>query len=65
MFARIPDAIIQNIYDKKPRRTGAWVLSETGWFYTARPETYRQGFGSEKELSLPFWKTPDHMKIED
>jgi hypothetical protein len=63
MFAQIPDATIQNIYETKPRRTGAWVLNETGWFYTARPETYRQE--SEEKLSLPFWKTPDHMQIED
>jgi len=61
----LPNGIEKNIYSPKPYRTGAWVLRELGWFYTARPEIYREGFGNEKELNLPFYLTPDHMKIED
>ncbi len=65
MLFPIPNGTIQNIYSTKPRRTGAYILTNLGWIYTANPENYRTGLANDPHLAFPFWKTPDHMKVEN
>lgn len=66
----IANGKIQNVYAPKPYRTGAWVLiinslNKEEWIYTANPHLYREGFGNDPLISFPFFKTPEHMQIED
>ncbi len=62
MFAPIPTKLIPS-RDPKPYRTGAFVLTDQGYFYTAKPEDYR--LTEHDQADYPFYQTPEHMRITD